>query len=101
MIHVDDFVGQALQLSAPWPFHDDLDTRFPTLLPPCCNPEDVDAHLVLDELPDPPKRPAPLSIQATPLCPELSQTWPTPTLLVNVISTSENRRPFSEKHYTV
>jgi hypothetical protein len=23
------------------------------------------------------------------------------TLLVNVISTSENRRPFSEKHYTV
>ena len=29
------------------------------------------------------------------------QTPPTLTLLVNAISTSENRRPFSEKHYTV
>jgi hypothetical protein len=76
MVHVDDFVGQALQLSAAWPFHDDLDTRFPTLLPPCFNPEEVDTHLVLAELPDPPKRPTPLSIQATPLCPELSSHPP-------------------------
>jgi hypothetical protein len=29
------------------------------------------------------------------------QTWPKQTLLVNSILTSENRSPFSKKHYTV
>jgi uncharacterized protein len=32
---------------------------------------------------------------------DYGQTVPRLTLLVNAISTSENRRPFSEKHYTV
>ena len=76
MVHVNNLVGQAWQFSAAWPFHDALDTRFPTRFPPCFPPEDVDTHLVLAERPQPPKRPAPLSIQATPLCPALSARPP-------------------------
>ena len=76
MVHVDHCIGEALQLSAAWSFHDDLHARFPALLAPCFNPEDMDAHLVLDELPHPPKRPAPLLVQSAPVCAELPSCPP-------------------------
>jgi len=76
VVHVDHFLGQALEGSAAGPFHEHLQTRGPTRLPPGFDPEEADVHRVFDELLHPPKRAAPLPIHTTPLFPKLPPGMP-------------------------